>query len=180
MKIASFDGDKWRSVVGFEGIYEVSSDGLVRRIKAAAWVRAGRLLRGEIDKDGYVRVQLSDRETGRRPHRFVHQLVCESFYGPRPSPEHEAAHFDGNKQHNSVDNLRWALPIDNSADRIRHGTQVSGERHHSRKLTESLVVEIRSRWATGRCTQVGLAAEYGVSNVAIRKIVNRMSWKHVQ
>lgn len=45
-------------------------------------------------------------------------------------------------------------------------------------LTVEKVVAIRARHASG-ATQLGLAKEYGVSNVTIRCIVTRRTWSHV-
>jgi hypothetical protein len=46
-------------------------------------------------------------------HRFskthkVHNLMCETFHGPRPSPHHVADHIFENKLHNCRSQLRWS------------------------------------------------------------------------
>ena len=59
------------------------------------------------------------------------------------------------------------------------GKAQRGEAHHQAKLDEDKVVEIRERYAGGGETQRGLAAEFGVSQRTVAKIVNRQGWTHV-
>lgn len=43
----------------------------------------------------------------------VHQLVCEAFHGPRPSPRHVVMHLDDNPLNNCADNLKWGTQKEN-------------------------------------------------------------------
>lgn len=65
----------------------------------------------------------------------------------------------------------------NAADRETRGRgrQPRGESHLSAKLTEDQVREIRKDTRP----QTVIAREYGVSNVAIRMVQLRRTWKHV-
>jgi hypothetical protein len=64
---------------------------------------------------GYPTVTVKSR------HRRVHQLVLETFIGPRP-PGLECCHWDGVKINNRLMNLRWDTHAANAADsrRLRH------------------------------------------------------------
>ena len=53
-----------------------------------------------------------------------------------------------------------------------------GEKHPKAKLTEANVLEIRRRWAQGD-RQVRMAAEYGVNQSQISRIVNGEHWSHL-
>lgn len=53
-----------------------------------------------------------------------------------------------------------------------------GEARYCAKLTEGDVRAIRERAAIGVVTRE-LARDYGVSHVAIQKVVVRKTWKHV-
>lgn len=53
-----------------------------------------------------------------------------------------------------------------------------GEEHHSSKLTEAQVLEIRYRLANGE-KNIVLAKEFGVADTMIAKIKLRKSWKHI-
>lgn len=98
------------------------------------------------DKGGYHRVALS--HDGHRRSVFVHKLVLITFFGPCPAGM-ECRHIDGNPANNHKDNLAWGTRSENSQDKIMHGTDMRGIKHHKVKLTEKDVLEIRSRYARG-------------------------------
>ena len=43
----------------------------------------------------------------------VHQLVCEAFHGPRPSPSHIVLHLNEEASDNRPENLRWGTRKEN-------------------------------------------------------------------
>ena len=51
----------------------------------------------------------------------AHTLVAKAFLPERPSPLHEVRHIDGNPGNTAVDNLKWGTPVENAADRKKHG-----------------------------------------------------------
>lgn len=108
----------------------------------------------------------------------VHQLIAATFSGPRPSPEHRAIHRNGIQTDNRACNVRWALPHEQVAGQIERGTQVRGETHGMRKLTENDVREIRRLAAEGYAEE-HLAHLYRCSASNIRSVVKRRTWKHV-
>lgn len=178
----------WKDVLDWEGLYQVSSLGRARSLDRCSIFDtvAGpqqRMVRGKLLKltpiQGYLCIGLTDMP--RRVLRRVHQLVCEAFHGAKPFPGAEVAHWDGNKANNVPSNLRWATQVENSADKIRHGKTVRGERNGRAKLTAEQVREIRRRYVPNQHGQrVPLANEFGVTAETIDKIVKRAKWKHVQ
>ena len=54
-----------------------------------------------------------------------------------------------------------------------------GEEHSCAKFTEQQVRDIRANKALCRVSDRELGARYGVSNVAINRIVRRITWKHL-
>lgn len=118
----------WRSVVGYEGLYEVSDQGEVRSLDR--WARCGkggkgrRWVPGQIMtyvhtlNGGHKLIRLSD---GRRSRPFlVHHLVLEAFVGPRPEGK-EGLHWDDIPANNSLTNLRWGTRSENKYDSVRNG-----------------------------------------------------------
>ncbi len=67
----------------------------------------------------------------------------------------------------------------------RHWTHVSperiarGERGVHAKLTDTIVLEIRKRYALGDGSQSALAREYGISQSSVSLIVLRKKWAHI-
>lgn len=94
----------WKPVVGYEGYYEVSNTGLVRRIK-------GNILKPKIEKNGYVRYHLS--QNGKAKTILAHRIVALAFI-PNPNNYPTVNHKDENKENNQVDNLEWCdMPYQN-------------------------------------------------------------------
>lgn len=143
--------------------YEVSDDGLVRRVRSTRGGRV-RVLDATVTARGYYRVELWN--DGRRRAKYVQELVLESFGKPRPAGL-QARHLDGDPRNNTLGNLAWGTCAENHLDRIRHGRA-------AKKLTPSDVLRIR---ASSRTAQ--LAEELGVARSTIKSIRGMRTWKHV-
>lgn len=162
--------ERWLSVYGWEGLYEVSDLGRVRSLPRKG--TRGGVMRQSVDKKGYKVVGL--RSANERKLRFVHTLVAEAFIGPRPDGM-ECCHWDGNQRNNAPSNLRWDTKAGNCADRNRHGNGPQGERHGASRLTESEVLAIRRDCRY----QKEIAIEYKVSKSLVSLIQRRERWAHV-
>jgi hypothetical protein len=168
----------WKAVVGYEGLYEVSSLGRVRsltRIDGQGRNWPGRMMTIQVRGDGYPLLRLSNGVVGKS--WLVHTLVLTAFKGRRPRRA-EARHLDGVRANFRARNLGWGTVKENATDRIVHGTSGRGENNAGAKLSLRSVRRIRALAAKG-CTQDELAAAYGVQQQAISKIVRRRRWAHV-
>lgn len=120
-------------------------------------------------------------EPMRGPHP-VHRMACENHWGPPVPPRIHAAHLPvvcHNRACWAWEHVRWATVAENSADRDLDGTTPRGEAAWNTKVTAAQVVEMRARFAAGGITQRALGIEYGMSQTAVGRIVNRKSWGHV-
>lgn len=128
----------WKSIPGYQGIYEVSDHGQVRSLDRIVVMRNGRrrptpgvVLRPE--KRGgspgreYQSVSLS--KNGRVAQSHVHVLVLSTFV-PQPSPELLVCHDNGNPTDNRLTNLYWGTRQDNGEDMKRHGTDYHLNKTH--------------------------------------------------
>lgn len=111
---------EWHPVVGYEGIYEASSDGNIRN------ARTGRVLRPARTHDGHLQVALYSN--GPKSH-LVHRLVAEAFLGS-PAAGLEVCHNNGVPDDNRVLNLRWDTRSANRLDRVKHGTDHNAKKTH--------------------------------------------------
>lgn len=68
---------------------------------------------------------------------------------------------------------------DNIDDKVIKGRQARGTNHHSNKLTEYQVREIREIYLQSKMTQNKIAEMYGVSQSTIGEIVRGTIWKHI-
>lgn len=164
----------WRDCPFGRGLYEVSNLGDIRSWNNNRWGRRTepRVLAQRTNELGYKVVNL-----GRGVVKFVNRLVCEAFHGS-PFDGAEAAHGDGDPANNAAENLRWATPVQNSADKVRHGTSSRGEKHRDAKLTESQVMEIRRRRHAGE-RNMDVAAAFNISPQSVSHIVSGKKWRHV-
>lgn len=107
--------EKWADIEGYEGIYQVSNAGNIRKI--GRW-HSG--LQEYIPCDpkcvartgnghGYMIVCLSKH--GRKNH-YVHRLVADAFI-PNSKNKPEVNHIDSNRHNNMVDNLEWCTRKEN-------------------------------------------------------------------
>ena len=107
----------WRDITGYEGYYQVSSEGRVKSLK-----RKGRkneyILRPVVTNCGYYQVGL--RSGGKRKMFFVHRLVCEAFH-ENPDNKPQVNHVNEDKTDNRACNLEWSTRREN----MNHGTRNS-------------------------------------------------------
>ena len=67
----------------------------------------------------------------------------------------------------------------NSQDMTNKNRQAKGEKINNSKLKEWQVLEIRVKYETGKYTTEQLAGEYNVNKSTIRRIVKKITWKHI-
>lgn len=150
--------ERWKSVVGFEGLYEVSDRGRIRSLKQKPIV-----IMRQKNNSFYREVKL--RKNNRSFMRYIHRLVLEAFRGSCPA-RMECRHLDGNRYNNNIENLLWGTKVQNQRDSIRHGTKPMGVGHVRAKLTRHDVRLIRSSQDTLR----QLADEFKVSDRVIYRV----------
>ena len=172
----------WKPVDAYEGIYEVSNLGRVRSLDRDSPSRIygrpitkrlkGRVLKHFFDKDRYHQVRLCN---GRGRSESVHRIVCRAFHGPKPTPDHEVAHNNGDKADNRAANLRWATNKENQRDREKHGTVRCGEDAPWAKLTREQALDIKRRANSGESSGV-IGPEYGIDPTYVRQIATGRRW----
>ena len=150
---------EWRPVKDYEGLYEVSSDGRIRR--------NDKELRAKV-RHGYLTLNLC--KGGVQKTAYVHILVCTAFHGPQPFPKAEVAHGDGDELHNDASNLIWKTHQANQQDMFAHGTFPVGDRNGATKIADKVVQVIAQECKTR--SRASLAKKYGVSVTPIRRIAS--------
>ena len=173
--------ETWKAVPGYEGLYEASTLGKVRSLDRYVADKRGRkrfkkglVLAGGPHLGGYQTIHL--HKDGERWATVRHIVVAVTFLPPRPSPDHEVRHRDGDKANCQPANLAWGTHEENEADKDRHGTRLRGERVGGAKLDSAAVRAIRERAGE---PQQDLADEFGCTLSNISAIQLRKSWRHV-
>ena len=181
---------QWLPVVDFEGIYELSSHGDVRRVGRAACrgkgrgggARVGRILKTQRHSAGYLQIQLW--RNGQPSTVLIHILVAAAFIGQPPQGHVEVNHKDGDKTNACSANLEYITPSGNQLHAWRTGLRgpqnwSRGERHPNARLTEADVRAIRRLYQPRVYGTPRLAREFGVSVQTIHSIVTGKAWKEV-
>lgn len=164
----------WKPVVGFEGIYEVSSHGRVKRISKEGGSQINLVLKHHQIKGGYHSVILSWKNI--RKNLLVSRLVATAFLG-HPKNGQEANHKDGDVTNNYSYNLEWLSRSDN----ILHAYRVLNRKpsRGNTKLYGGDVAMIRQLLASGNYTQNEIGKMYNVGRSAIYDIKAGNTWNHI-
>ena len=89
---------------------------------------------------------------------------------------HVASFGNKNGAHTHPESRRFG---DMHHSRTKPECVARGESNGTSKLTSAQVLEIRALYAAGGITYKRLAAQFGVCNVLIGRIVNRKCWQHI-
>lgn len=154
-----------RPLVGYEGLYEVDTDGNVYGIIHNSSRRKG-IKKPYVNRGGYLRINLYDIN-GKAKKHYIHRLVAQTFI-PNPMNKREVNHKDGDKLNNNVNNLEWCTSSENQRHAFAKGLELP-----RRKFTESQVEDILNEYVFNSREHgtKALAKKYGVAHSTIYKIV---------
>lgn len=164
----------WKDIVGYEGMYQVSSLGNIRSMKN----NKIRLLQPGINTGGYKQVTLL--MNGVPKSARVHRIVASAFI-QKTDKQTEVNHINGVKTDNRVENLEWVSRETNMQHAYDFGLKkkMYGAKNGSAKLNEKRVAEIRKLFRSGKYTKLKLGEIFHVTDATIGNIVRNETWKHV-
>jgi hypothetical protein len=171
------DPEQWRAMPDHEGEFEISSLGRVRaldRVRPHGKTNHTQLHKARMrvtppNASGYpcIRTHLGNF--------LVHRLLLRAFVGECPAGQ-EGAHWDRNPGNCRLSNLRWATPLENYEDKLRHGTSNRGEACNFARLTWDVVGEIRER-PRSLSERIRYSENLGVSLDTINRVLEFRTWK---
>ena len=127
----NIDGEIWKQIAGYEGMYEISNYGRVKSMAritpytsknghpVSAMYKA--LIMKQYESVGYLKVDLY--KNAKRKKTFVHWLVATAFI-PNPQNKPCINHKKGNKKMNDTDEIEWVTYSEN----VKHARKVLGVR----------------------------------------------------
>jgi hypothetical protein len=138
-RTASDPVERWLPVVGYEGLYEISSLGRVKRLGRTN--SQGMRLQGRLKTltpvagpdrkvTPYLRVGLT--RDGSQTTVTVHSQVALAFIGPRPEGM-VVRHLDGNCLNNALSNITYGTYSENNSDTVKHGHHVAANKTHCKR-----------------------------------------------
>lgn len=170
--------EDYRPVPGFEGYYEASQLGTVRRIKTQGWRVTSRILKPGQARGGYDNYVLC--LNNERKNYRGHRLVWETFNGLVDAGK-QINHINGDKKDNRLSNLELCTASENMV----HAYSVLGRdprrpqfgtKNGRAKLTNDDVEEIKRLRATG-LSQQKIADQFGVDQTNISAILRGATWR---
>lgn len=111
----------WKDVKGFEGFYEISSLGRIKRLMSFTKHPKGskKLVKERVLKicnsNGYGIVMLTIDNS--RKNKLIHRLVAEAFI-ENPENKNHVNHINGIKNDNRVENLEWNTAKENENHKV--------------------------------------------------------------
>lgn len=157
----------WRPIENYNGIYEVSNLGYVKRIKNSNRCKHERILKNKTKKNGYKFVCLSNN--GKYRYFHVHRLVAFAFIENKESKLF-VNHKDMDKSNNSVSNLEWVTGKENMKHarenkKFKHNTTKGLNNKSSIQIAQKSGNEILYVWESSSFA----AKNYNISSSAIDK-----------
>lgn len=111
----------WKDIVGYEGLYQISNLGRIKRLKKLIVLQNGgkyyleeKILKPGKNSRGYNLVVIKGKALR------IHRLVAETFI-PNPENKQQVNHKDGNKNNNRAENLEWCTCKENVNHAIKIG-----------------------------------------------------------
>lgn len=146
--------EEWRPVVGYEGLYEVSSHGRVRSLVNAK----PRILKRIRNDHGYLNVGLYRDKKQQRI--GVHRLVATAFI-PNPDGLPFVRHRNDVPHENNVSNLTWGTAGDNGVDASLNGARPRKTHcNHNHALTDDNIYIDRGARVCATCSRARSRANY--------------------
>ena len=175
--LEDLEGEIWRWISGFEGLYQISNFGRVKSFSRRGTSK--KIIKPWINRQGYLIVDLC--KNSKSKHFPVHRLVAQAFI-PNPENKPEPNHEDGNKFNNHVSNLKWATKSENIQHAMDIGLNHSGEKSCKAKLTNAQAKYIRKVyiWGDSEFGAGSLARKFNVTHATILDIIHRVTFKNVE
>jgi hypothetical protein len=177
-KLHDYDEEMWKDIPGFEGQYQLSSYGRVKRFKKH--LKDGELIQKSktcfyrsVSGRSYPHTRLGSKAN--YTPIIIHIEVAKLFV-PNPNNYPIVNHLDGDKNNAYYKNLEWATDLIN----MRHARDTGlnrerGERSENAKLTDEQVLFIFNSKLLYR----ELAKMFDVTGTTICCLKRGVTWSHI-
>src|SRR5574343_492872 len=136
----------WKDVVGYEGLYQVSNLGRVKRLERynTNGVRVNEKIVGSKNDKGYITIYTSINKVNKT--LKVHQLVAEAFLGFKYNKSIDLVidHIDNDQSNNRLDNLQIITQRVNAC-KDKSGSSVNGVSFNKRQKKYECYLNIKSK-----------------------------------
>lgn len=178
----------WKDIDGYEGLYQVSNLGRVKRLARSNGKRyLNEMLLKPQNKKGYYQVNLYKNK--KMKSYQIHRIVAKKFID-NPYNKKEVNHKNGIKTDNRVKNLEWVTPKENMEHAWRtglkkpyKGPKVNGTRTRIKIAQYTLEGNLLKTWNGLREIEKKLGVNYSsIVNCCRGRILSShgYKWKYVK
>ena len=176
--------ETFKSIEGYEGMYEVSSLGRVKSLPrngSGPYTTKEIYLKPGTNGGRYKIVCLTKNKTHKMI--LVHRLVAKAFI-LNPDNKMQVNHINAIKIDNNVNNLEWCTAKENTHHAMKNNLMdwskpCKGEASGKSKLKIKEVVEIKNKFING-LNDHAIAKEYNVHPATIWQIRKGNNWAEVK
>ena len=119
----------WKDVIGYEGIYQVSNLGRIKRVANNHLCNIkyqGEYYLKPLDNGkGYLRMKLS--KNGHSKRVMLHRIIAEAFIN-NPKNKKVINHINCDKKDNRIENLEWCSQSENVLHSVKLGRWIQGRK----------------------------------------------------
>ena len=112
-----FEGEVWKDVVGYEGLYQVSNYGRLKSLTRRCRIPSNKFISVPCERilvsdiiNGYCKIHIC--KNGKAHKTSIHRLEMLAFV-PNVDNKPCIDHIDGNRENNCLYNLRWCTVKEN-------------------------------------------------------------------
>jgi hypothetical protein len=129
----------YKDVVGYEGIYQVSNLGNVKRILISRGVskKNNNFIKPFCNKAYY---QIVLQKNGKRKYFMIHRLIAQAFI-PNPNNYPFINHINGIKNDNRLENLEWCTHSQNMLHAFKTGLQIQKKGDDNKRSKKVINIE---------------------------------------
>ena len=158
----------WKDITGYEGVYQVSNTGEVRRIKKCKGAVIGCKKPTVCPTTGYLKVALWKHNKGVT--HLIHRLVAIAFV--EGDHNFTVNHIDGNKLNNTPINLEWITKADNTRHQHATGLASGATQYKPTKIPPEDYERIIERFDEGEPCDF-IALDYNCSQPTISWVLRK-------
>lgn len=176
--IEDLDGECWKSIPDYDGLYLASNYGRIKSLKRPR-IKGSNAIRDRVLRPGfrgkYLKVDLWNFDYTFKT-ISVHRLIGLTFHD-NPENKSDINHKDLIKTNNWALNLEWNTKQENLRHCIDAGrdNKCYGEKHGKSKLLSSQVLEIF--YMTGPISEI--AKKFGVHRATVHDIKKGRKWYRI-
>jgi hypothetical protein len=168
LDISNLDGEIWKNIKDYKGLYQVSNFGRVKSLKFEKEI----ILKQQKNKNGYFRICLY--KNGKFKHKLVHRLVYETHKG-NLEKGNVIHHINKNKEYNFIENLEskeCGKHTEYHNDGRKHSEETRRKISKSHRLPNQKITDIETDIKIGKLTRIEMIKKHNISQSTISRYKN--------